>query len=112
MTVNPTVRWGITNGMYVLGAATPRGYCAAYLDYTLADGIAEQITCPTLVCDAQSDLFWPGQPQVLFDHLTCPRTLLRFTDAEGAGAHCQFGAQRLACARIYDWLDETLAAGH
>jgi dienelactone hydrolase len=112
MAVNPTVRWGITNGMYVLGAATPRGYCAAYLDYTLAGGIAEQITCPTLVCDAEADLFWPGQPQVLFDHLTCPKTLLQFTDAEGAGAHCQFGEQRLACARIYDWLDDTLATGH
>jgi transposase len=98
-------------GMYALGTDTPRGYCAAYLDYTLAGGIAEQITCPTLVCDAQADLFWPGQPQQLFDHLTCPRTLLRFTTAEGAGAHCQTGAQRLACARIYDWLDDTLATG-
>ena len=109
MAVNPTVRWAITNGMYVMGVDTPREFCASYLDYTLAGGIAEQITCPTLVCDAGSDLFWPGQPQVLFDHLTCPKTLLRFTDAEGAGAHCQFGAQRLACARIFDWLDDTLA---
>jgi hypothetical protein len=32
-----------------------------------------------------------------------------FTDAEGAGAHCQAGAQRLPCARMLDWLDETLA---
>ncbi len=110
MAVNPTVRWGVTNGMYVMGVDSPRAFCASYLDYTLAGGIAEQITCPTLVCDAASDLFWPGQPQVLFDHLTCPKTLLRFTDADGAGAHCQFGAQRLANARIYDWLDETLAA--
>ena len=57
-------------------------------------------------------MFWPGQPQVLFHHLTCKKTLLRFTSAEGAGAHCQFGAQRLTCARIYDWLDDTLAASH
>jgi len=110
MAKDPTVRWAITNGMYVMGAPTPRAYCAAYLDYTLADGIAEQITCPTLVCDAESDMFWPGQPQVLFDHLNCPKTLLRFTNTEGAGAHCQFGAQRLTYARIYDWLDETLAS--
>ena len=111
MAVNPTVRWAITNGMYVMGADTPRTFCASYLDYTLAGGIAEQITCPTLVCDADSDMFWPGQTQVLFDHLTCKKTLLRFTDAEGAGAHCQFGAQRLTYARIYDWLDDTLATG-
>jgi hypothetical protein len=42
-------------------------------------------------------------------HLTAPATLASFTDAEGAGAHCQAGAQRLLCARTLDWLDETLA---
>jgi hypothetical protein len=52
--------------------------------------------------------FWPGQPQVLFDHLNCRRPLLRFADAQGAGAHCRFGAQRLTHARIYDTLDDTL----
>ena len=109
MASDPTIRWAITHGMYVMGADTPRAFAASYLDYTLADGIAEQITCPTLVCDGENDMFWPGQPQVLFDHLTCPKTLLRFTSAEGAGAHSQFGAQRLAYARIYDWLDDTLA---
>jgi hypothetical protein len=34
--------------------------------------------------------------------------MLRFTEDEGADAHCQAGAQRLAMARIYDWLDDTL----
>ncbi|MFD4908978.1 alpha/beta fold hydrolase [Kitasatospora purpeofusca] len=52
-----------------------------------------------------------GQPEQLFDHLTCPRTLMVFTAEEGAGAHCHPGAMRLTQARIYDWLDETLAAG-
>jgi hypothetical protein len=50
------------------------------------------------------------QSRLLFDHLTCPKALLDFTEAEGAGAHCQAGAGRLAFARIYDWLDDTLAA--
>ena len=109
MAVNPTVRWAIANGMYVMGVDSPRTFAASYLDYTLAGGIAEQITCPTLVCDGEADMFWPGQPQELFDHLNCPKTLLRFTNAEGAGTHSQFGAQRLAYARIYDWLDDTLA---
>ena len=40
-------------------------------------------------------------------HLTAPATLASFTDAEGAGAHCQAGAQRLLCAGMLDWLDET-----
>ena len=42
-------------------------------------------------------------------HLTAPATLASFTDAEGAGAHAQVGAQRPLCARMLDWLDQTLA---
>lgn len=108
MAASPTARWAITHGSYVMGTATPRAFLASYLDYTLADGTAEKITCPTLVCDAEEDLFFAGQPQQLYDHLTCPRTLLRFTTAEGAGAHCHAGAQRLAFGRIYDWLDTVM----
>src|SRR5262245_43148751 len=107
MGASPTARWAFTHGIYAMGAKTPRGYMAASLDYTLAGGIAEAITCPTLVCEAEDDLFFEGQPQTLFNHLTCPKTLLRFTAAEGAGAHCQVSALRLAFARIYDWLDST-----
>ncbi len=109
MKTNPTLRWALTHGMYAMGAPTPRAYAAACLDYNLMDGIAEAIRCPTLVCDAEADLFFRGQPQALFDHLTCPKTLMQFTEREGAGDHCQAGASRLAFARIYDWLDETLA---
>jgi pimeloyl-ACP methyl ester carboxylesterase len=110
MTVNPNIRWAATHGQYVMGVDSPRAFFASYLDYTLADGIAEQITCPTLVCDAQEDIFFDGQPKLLFEHLTCQKTLLHFTTAEGAGAHCQAGAQRLAFGRIYDWLDNVLLA--
>ena len=63
----------------------------------------------TLTSGRESDLFFKGQPQELYDHLTCSKTLMRFTEEEGAGAHCQAGAGRLAFARIYDWLDETLS---
>jgi dienelactone hydrolase len=104
---SPTADWALTHGMYALGAASPRAYVAATLAYNLRDGVAEAISCPTLVCDAEGDLFFKGQPQELYDHLTCPKTLMHFTIDEGAGAHCQVGAARLAFARIYDWLDQT-----
>ncbi|MFJ1709791.1 alpha/beta fold hydrolase [Kitasatospora sp. NPDC088346] len=109
MADNATARWAFNHGMYVMGVDTPRAFGAAYLDYTLAGGIAEKIQCPTLVCDAEEDEFFKGQPEQLYDHLTCPKTLMHFTVAEGAGAHCHPGAMRLALARIYDWLDDTLA---
>ncbi|MER7771695.1 alpha/beta fold hydrolase [Kitasatospora sp. NPDC096140] len=107
---DPVLRWALNHGMYVMGVDTPRAFAAAYLDHHLRDGIAERITCPTLVCEAAEDLFFAGQARALHDHLTCPKTLLEFTAEEGADAHCQAGAQRLALARIYDWLDDTLAA--
>jgi predicted alpha/beta-fold hydrolase len=108
MASSPVARWSFIQGVYSFGVATPRAYLKAVLDYNLRGGVAEQIRCPTLVCDAEDDLFFKGQPQQLFDHLTCPKTMLRFTTEEGAGAHCEIGAGRLAFARIYDWLDETL----
>jgi dienelactone hydrolase len=111
MKASPTAAWGITHGMYATGTPTPRGYLAAALDYNVRDGIAEAISCPTLVCEAKSDIFFKGQPQELFDHLTCSKTFMRFTESEGAGAHCQVGAGRLAFARMYDWLDETFRVG-
>jgi hypothetical protein len=60
-----------------------------------------------VVLDAEGDMFFKGQPEALYGHLTCPQAMIRFTEAEGAGAHCQVGAHRLAFARICDWLDET-----
>jgi pimeloyl-ACP methyl ester carboxylesterase len=104
---SPTAAWALTHGMYCMGAPTPRAYVAAALEYHLRDGIAEAISCPTLICEAEDDMFFKGQPQQLYDHLNCPKTLMRFTENEGAGAHCQVGAARLAFARMYDWLDQT-----
>jgi hypothetical protein len=109
MKANTVARWAFMQGMYTMGVKSPREYLAATQAYHLRDGIAEKIKCPTLVCDAEKDLFFKGQAQQLYDHLTCPKTMLKFNDVEGAGAHCEVGASRLAYARIYDWLDETLA---
>ncbi|MFJ8039613.1 alpha/beta fold hydrolase [Kitasatospora sp. NPDC096147] len=108
MAQDPIARWAVNHGMYVMGVDTPRAFNASYLDHTLAGGVTERIQCPTLVCDAEEDMFFQGQPEQLYDHLTCPRTLMRFTTEEGAGAHCHPGAMRLTQARIYDWLDDTL----
>jgi hypothetical protein len=109
MKASPTARWAINHGMFATGAKSPRAYFAKTLEFNVKDGVAEKISCPTLVMEAENDLFFKGQPQLLFDHLTCRKTIMRFTNAEGAGAHCQVGASRLAFACMFDWLDETLA---
>jgi len=105
---SPTARWAVHHGMWVMGAKSPREFLAKYLDYSLAGGVAEKIRCPTLVCEAEEDIFFEGQPKLLFDHLTCEKTFMPFTDADDAGAHCHPGAQRFALGRIFDWLDATL----
>jgi len=105
------MRWTMEQAQHAFGVPTPRQACAAFLDYHLRDGIAEKITCLALICDAASGLFFAGQARQLFDHLTCPKTFLEFTADEGADAHCQAGAERLALAlaRICNWLDDTSA---
>ena len=50
-----------------------------------------------------------GEPQRLYDALTCPKEFILFTAEEGAGLHCQMGAMLLAHQRIFDWLDVTFA---
>jgi hypothetical protein len=54
--------------------------------------------------------FWPGQPQQLYDALPGPKTLVKFTEAEGADLHCEPKTPGLRAQRIFDWLDGTLAA--
>jgi len=104
---SPAAKWAVDQAGFVMGEPTPHATVAKILKFTLAGGIAEQISCPTLVLDAEEDMYLKGQPDVLFELLTCPKTMIRFTTAEGAGAHCQRGADRLANARIFDWLDDT-----
>jgi dienelactone hydrolase len=108
MKQSATTRWAVSHGMWAMGATSPRAFLAKMFDYNLKDRIAEMIACPTLVCAAENDLFFQGQPQELYDHLTCRKTIIHFTAAEGAGSHCQAGASRKSFARIFDWLDEAL----
>jgi pimeloyl-ACP methyl ester carboxylesterase len=103
---SPGAKWGGDQAGFVMGESTPHAVVAKMLKFNLRDGIAEQISCPTLVLDSEEDQYLKGQPDVLYEHLTCPKTMIRFTSAEGADEHCQCGADRLAAARIFDWLDD------
>lgn len=98
--------WALIHGRYTMGGQTLREFVARAFDFHIRDGVAEKISCSALICEAENDLFFAGQPEEAFAHLTTPdKTLMRFRDADGAGAHCHSGAQRHALARIFDWLD-------
>ncbi len=106
MAAQPTAGWSLRRGMQVHGASTPHEYIEMTRPYSLR-GRAEAITCPTFVCNAQSDPIGATAPE-LVAALTCPKEFVTFTDAEGAGDHCEAGARLLYHARSFDWLDGVL----
>ncbi|MFF7980959.1 alpha/beta hydrolase family protein [Streptomyces sp. NPDC007901] len=109
MAHNTQVRWIVRNGRWTLGVTGLEEMVKATEAYTMA-GIADRITCPTLVLDAENDQFFKGQPQHLFDELTCKKELILFREDEGAGEHCHEGAMSLFHQRTFDWLDTQLTA--
>ena len=106
--VSTQLRWGLRNGMWVFGAGSFADLIRKAQDYTL-DGVAHQITAPTLIMDPENDRFLKGQPQLVHKALTsAPTTLVTLTTADGAGEHTHAGALGQAHPVMFDWLDTTL----
>lgn len=101
------VRWAFQNGVWTFGADSIPDYLRRTAAYTL-DGIAQQITAPTLVLEDENDLTLTGQAQKIAEALRCPHTLVTMRTADGAGEHCSEGAMRRVHQTMFDWLDETL----
>jgi hypothetical protein len=70
------------------------------------EGRLGSVRCPTLLTAAELDQRSASAEAVLAG-LRCPKTLLRFTAAEGAGEHCEMNNRSLVNRRVLDWLDET-----
>lgn len=89
------------------GISDPYDLYKAAEGYALGD-VTKQITTPLLVTDPEGEQFWPGQSQQLYDALPGPKSLVKFTAAEGADRHCEPMGRSLVEQRMFDWLDETL----
>jgi hypothetical protein len=94
--------------LWTFGCADLAELATAVKSYTLA-GVADRITCPTLVLEAENDQFFKGQPQQVYDELTCPKDLYVFAEADGGGEHCHEGALAVWHQRAFDWLDTTFS---
>lgn len=101
-----TLRWALAQACWVFNT-TPEQYGEKLKNYTLKE-VASKISCPTLICEAENDHFFKGQPEKIFEALSCQKSYIRFTDEEGAGEHCHIGALTLFNARVFDWLDRTV----
>jgi pimeloyl-ACP methyl ester carboxylesterase len=103
---NPYLGWTVRRALWVHGLDSLADYLLVAAAYSL-EGRAERIRCPTLVAWAEGDPIarFAGR---LYDALQCPKALVRFLAAEGAGGHCEETARSLFHQRAYDWLDDVL----
>ncbi|WP_328392571.1 alpha/beta hydrolase [Streptomyces sp. NBC_00390] len=105
---NPVARWALVQrALWVHGLDTLGEYVIETDRYRLSR-VAEQITCPTLVCGNDDDPL-AAQAQLLFEKLTCPKDLAYFRKAEyGKLGHTQAWNRSMFDQRVFDWLDDTL----
>jgi pimeloyl-ACP methyl ester carboxylesterase len=103
----PKLRWSVVQrNFWVHGVTSLLEFLKVSEDYSLKE-VTAQIRCPTLLGWSESDpLSWNATR--IYDSLTCPRKLVRFKNAEGAGDHCEVRARPLFDQRAFDWLAETL----
>ncbi|MFZ0552992.1 MAG: alpha/beta fold hydrolase [Steroidobacteraceae bacterium] len=107
MARQPTAGWALRRGMLAHGTATAWDYFVDAARYEQADIIGD-ISCPTLVCDAENDDI-SAFSKTFFDLLRCEKDYLRFAADEGAGEHCISGNRYLFHERVFDWLDVHIA---
>jgi alpha-beta hydrolase superfamily lysophospholipase len=104
------LRWKIVQrGFWVHGVDSLRDYLRSVEQYTMA-GRAELIACPTLLTLAEADPLTAGT-QAFFDALRCPKDLIRFATADGAGDHCEMANRSRLNRSVLDWLDGVLGYG-
>jgi pimeloyl-ACP methyl ester carboxylesterase len=103
----PTAGWALRRGMLTHGTASAWDYLVDAARYEQED-IIGNISCPTLVCDAENDDI-SAYSKKFFDLLRCEKKYLRFSADEGSGEHCVSGNRSLFHERVFDWVDMQLA---
>ncbi len=105
---SPQLRWTFRQrGFWVHGVSTLRDYLVSAAAFTL-EGRVQDIGCPVLLTAAEEDAARSGSAGQVLDALSCPKTLITFTAAEGAGDHCEMMNRSALNRRTLDWLDATL----
>jgi pimeloyl-ACP methyl ester carboxylesterase len=100
-------RWGIQQGMHVMGAASPSEYFFKLKAYNNFE-VSQRVTQDTLIMGGAEDHFVPLKQ--FFDQfplLINARSVTAqiFTQADQAQSHCQIGNQGLALTQIVSWVD-------
>lgn len=106
--LSPGTRATMAFRMRPYGTTSPYEFCTAARAYALTPETIGRITCPMLITDPEDEQFWPGQSRRLYDALPAGKTLLRFTEDEGADSHCEPAGNAIRGERVFDWLDERI----
>lgn len=106
----PTAGWALRRNLFVHGLDDPIAFFAEARRYSLR-GLEADIRCPTLVCTTDRDDLSAAAPE-FFAALECPKTLVRFMAADGAGEHCESGARVAFNDVVFDWLHDVLGWSH
>jgi hypothetical protein len=108
MQTNTQLRWTFDQGVFSFGSSSFYDFTVSTRQMTLDGGVAERISCPSLVMEADGDQFFRGQPEHVFNALRSPKHMVRFTAEDGAENHCQSGALSFKDEVVFNWLDDTL----
>jgi hypothetical protein len=108
--LSPATRSLLALRMRPYGKTSAYEFFAASRDYALSDEMIGQITTPLLITDPENEQFWPGQSKELHDKLTSPKSIVGFSEAEGADSHCEPAASGVRGERIFDWLEHQISS--
>jgi pimeloyl-ACP methyl ester carboxylesterase len=103
-----SLRWGVEQGCWSFHTDSPYEMMARTRPMTI-QGIAENIQCPVLVCEAEQDHFFIGQPKLLAGALGDKATYRRLTSEDAAQEHCHVGATDFVTTLVMDWVEDKLA---
>jgi len=101
------LNWFIGNGMWTFNVNDPSDLMHALKKYNLK-GVAEKISCDSLIVNGTADTFMQGEAIKLYDNLKCKKTYMLFDDESTGELHCQLGALGISNEKIYTWLNTAL----
>jgi pimeloyl-ACP methyl ester carboxylesterase len=99
----------VKRGFWTNGASDLTSFLVELGKWKLDPALVGEIRCPTLVTAAESDMA-SSNAKELYDTLKCPKAMIRFSDSDGAGMHCEALNRSMANRQIFNWLDETMAS--
>jgi dienelactone hydrolase len=106
MRINPNRAEFFGARMAAHGIDSIEAYFAELHRFTMLEH-AGQITCPTLIVEAEHD-FAGGSGALLQGAMTAPVELVTLTEAQGADGHCAGLGQEIWAGVVYGWLERTL----